>query len=54
MLDELLVLRPDSDCSTSSGVLFPTVQEVTEIIFCHPVVMLSLSSPLSCHEKLTK
>ncbi|KAL6314011.1 hypothetical protein AAG906_011745 [Vitis piasezkii] len=30
MLDELLVLRPDSDCSTSSGVLFPTVQECKE------------------------
>ena len=54
MLDELLVLRPDSDCSIISGVLFPTVQEVAEIIFCHPAVMLSLSSHLSCHEKLTK
>ena len=54
MLDELLVLRPDFDCSIISGVLFPTVQEVAEIIFCHPTVMLSLSSHLSCHEKLTK
>lgn len=54
MLDELLVLRPDSDCSTTIGVPFSTVQEVAEIIFCHPAVMVSLSCPLSCHEELTK
>ena len=56
MLDELLVLRPDSDsdCSTIIRVPSSTVQEVAEIIFCHPAVMVSLSCPMIGHEKLIK
>lgn len=55
LLDELLVLGLDFGSSTINGVPFSTtVQEVAEIFFCHPAIMVSLSFPLSCHEESTK
>ncbi|XP_058070405.1 uncharacterized protein LOC131219338 isoform X2 [Magnolia sinica] len=55
MLTRLLVVPSDFD-SSKMDVASPMttgIQELAEIIFCHPAVALSLSHPFSCNKKLT-
>lgn len=49
MLAQLLVLKPDSKDPPSTKM----IQEVAEIIFCHPAVKSCLTYPLRCDENLT-
>ncbi|XP_009352441.2 LOW QUALITY PROTEIN: uncharacterized protein LOC103943806 [Pyrus x bretschneideri] len=56
LLSQLLVLNTDSDSSENYSVLLSSqdVQEVAEIIICHPAMLTLLSCPLGCSEDLPK
>lgn len=56
LLSKLLVLNTGSDFSENCSVLLSSqdVQEVAEIIICHPAMLTLLSCPLGCSEDLPK
>ncbi|KAM1057176.1 hypothetical protein ACFX2A_031156 [Malus domestica] len=56
LLSQLLMLNTDSDSSENYSVLLSSqdVQEVAEIIICHPAMLTLLSCPLGCSDDLPK
>lgn len=53
---QLLLLKPDSGCSTNSGfhLSAENIRELAETVFTHPAALASLSIPLSCNEEMLK